>query len=139
MPSHLPPGLPIVPDPAQPFELSPDEFEAAVAEALEMIPPELARAMDNVAVFIEDDYEPGPGEEPDTVLLGLYEGTPLTDRDSFWDAGSLPDRITIFRKPILDICSSREQVIEEVGVTVVHEVAHHFGIDDARLHELGWD
>lgn len=139
MPSHLPPGLPIVPDPAQPFELSPDEFEAAVAEALEMIPPELARAMDNVAVFIEDDYEPGPGEDPDTVLLGLYEGTPLTDRDSFWDAGSLPDRITIFRKPILDICSSREQVIEEVGVTVVHEVAHHFGIDDARLHELGWD
>lgn len=139
MPSYLPPGLPIVPDPAQPFELSPDEFEAAVAEALEMIPPELARAMDNVAVFIEDDYEPGPGEDPDTVLLGLYEGTPLTDRDSFWDAGSLPDRITIFRKPILDICSSREQVIEEVGVTVVHEVAHHFGIDDARLHELGWD
>ncbi len=139
MPSHLPPGLPIVPGPAQPFELSPDEFEAAVAEALEMIPVELARAMDNVAVFVEDDYEPGPGEDPDTVLLGLYEGTPLTDRDSFWDAGSMPDRITIFRRPILDICSSREQVIEEIGVTVVHEVAHHFGIDDARLHELGWD
>ncbi|MEE2523497.1 metallopeptidase family protein [Pseudarthrobacter sp. J75] len=140
MPSHLPPGLPIVPDgPSQPFHLSPDEFEAAVAEALDMIPPALARAMDNVAVFIEDDYVPAPHEDPDTVLLGLYEGTPLTERDSFWDAGSLPDRITIFRKPILDICSSREQVIEEVGVTVVHEVAHHFGIDDERLHQLGWD
>lgn len=110
-----------------------------MAEALDMIPPALARAMDNVAVFIEDDYVPAPHEDPDTVLLGLYEGTPLTERDSFWDAGSLPDRITIFRKPILDICSSREQVIEEVGVTVVHEVAHHFGIDDERLHQLGWD
>lgn len=138
MPLSLPPGLPIDPGPAEPFELSPDDFETAVTEALDRIPPELARAMDNVAVFIEDDYVPAPGEDPDTVLLGLYEGTPLTERDSFWDSGSLPDRITIFRKPILEICSSREEVIEEIGVTVVHEVAHHFGIDDERLHQLGW-
>ena len=118
--------------------MSADEFEAAVSDALDSIPGKLARAMDNVAVFIDDDYVPGPGEDPDTVLLGIYEGVPLTERDSWWDAGSLPDRITIFREPILEICSSREDVIHEVAVTVVHEIAHHFGISDDRLHELGW-
>ena len=142
MPSNLPPGLPIIPDGPQepsPFEMSADDFEAAVTDALGLIPAKLAAAMDNVAVFVEDDYVPGPGEDPDTVLLGLYEGVPLTERDSWWDAGSLPDRITIFRQPILDICGSRDEVIQEVAVTVVHEIAHHFGIDDRRLHELGWD
>jgi predicted Zn-dependent protease with MMP-like domain len=142
MPANLPPGLPIIPDgPHEPrsFEMSADDFEAAVTDALGLIPAKLAAAMDNVAVFVEDDYVPGPGEDPDTVLLGLYEGVPLTERDSWWDAGSLPDRITIFRQPILDICVSRDEVIQEVAVTVVHEIAHHFGIDDQRLHELGWD
>lgn len=119
--------------------MSENDFEAAVSDALDLIPPDIARTMDNVAVFIEDDYTPRPDEDPDTVLLGLYEGVPLTERDSWWDAGSLPDRITIYRQPILDICSSREDVVEEVAVTVVHEIAHHFGIDDDRLHELGWD
>ena len=141
MPASLPPGLPNVPQgPSEPlrFTMPEDEFETAVQDALDSIPDKLARAMDNVAVFIEDDYEPKPGEDPDTVLLGLYEGVPLTERDSWWDAGSLPDRITIFREPILDICASREDVIHEVAVTVVHEIAHHFGIDDDRLHELGW-
>jgi predicted Zn-dependent protease with MMP-like domain len=155
MPPSLPPGLPILPDEPHdepeedspdarndadhvPFPMSEDEFESAVSDALDRIPPELAKTMDNVAVFIEDDYTPQPGEDPDTVLLGLYEGVPLTERDSWWDAGSLPDRITIYRLPILDICASREDVIEEVTVTVVHEIAHHFGISDERLHELGW-
>jgi predicted Zn-dependent protease with MMP-like domain len=141
MPASLPPGLPTAPEgPSEPlrFTMSEDEFEAAVQDALDSIPDKLARAMDNVAVFIEDDYVPKPGEDADTVLLGLYEGVPLTERDSWWDAGSLPDRITIFREPILDICASREDVIHEVAVTVVHEIAHHFGIDDDRLHELGW-
>jgi predicted Zn-dependent protease with MMP-like domain len=142
MPANLPPGLPIVPDGAgddMPFPMTEEDFESAVTEALELIPPEVARAMDNVAVFIEDDYIPQPGEDPDTVLLGLYEGVPLTERDAWWGAGSLPDRITIYRQPILDICSSREDVIEEVAITVTHEIAHHFGISDERLHELGWD
>ncbi|WP_307307630.1 metallopeptidase family protein [Pseudarthrobacter enclensis] len=152
MPATLPPGLPIIPPPpdrpgggnqprhvqAAGFTMSPDEFESAVQDALDSIPAKLAQAMDNVAVFIDDDYIPGPGEDPDTVLLGLYEGVPLTERDSWWDAGSLPDRITIFREPILEICASREDVIHEVAVTVVHEIAHHFGISDKRLHELGW-
>ena len=142
MPANLPPGLPIVPDgagDASGFEMSEADFEAAVSDALDQLPAEVARAMDNVAVFIDDDYVPQPGEDPDTVLLGLYEGVPLTERDFWWDAGSLPDRITIYRKPILDICSSREDVVEEMAVTVIHEIAHHFGIDDQRLHELGWD
>lgn len=109
------------------------EFEDAVRDALDEIPAELAAMMDNVVVLVEDEVPPGEEE-----LLGLYEGTPLTERGEFWAAGSLPDRITIFRKPTLAICDDRDDVVEEVAVTVVHEIAHHFGIDDARLHELGW-
>jgi predicted Zn-dependent protease with MMP-like domain len=110
-----------------------EEFEGAVADALDAVPPELARMMSNVVILVEDD---APPDDPD--LLGLYEGTPLTERDSWWAAGSLPDRITIFRNPTLAVCETREDVVEEVRVTVVHEIAHHFGIDEDRLHELGW-
>jgi predicted Zn-dependent protease with MMP-like domain len=115
-------------------EMSREAFEDAVADALDGVPPELARMMDNVVVLVEDDP---PDDDPH--LLGLYEGTPLTRRDSWWAAGSLPDRITIFRHPLLAVCDTPEEVVEEVRVTVVHEIAHHFGIGDARLHELGWD
>ena len=115
-------------------EMTRKAFEEAVSEALDLIPPELADQMDNVVVLVEDD--PPPGEEPD--LLGLYEGVALTERDGWWAAGSLPDRITIFRNPTLAICETVEEVTEEVAITVVHEIAHHFGIDDERLHELGW-
>lgn len=107
------------------------EFERLVAEALDDIPPELGRLMSNVAVLVED--EPPPGED----LLGLYEGVPLTERDG-WYSGVLPDTITIFRMPILRICDSESDVVDEVRTTVVHEVAHHFGIDDDELDELGW-
>lgn len=118
--------------------MSPDDFESAVDDALKSIPEDLAKAMDNVAVFIEDEYVPGPHEDPETELLGLYDGTPLTERDSWWEAGSLPDRIVIFSGPLTRMCGSREELVEEIRITVIHEVAHHFGIDDARLHELGW-
>jgi len=114
-------------------EMTREAFEEAVSDALDLVPPELTAQMRNVVVLVEDD---GPAEEPD--LLGLYEGTPLTERDSWWAAGSLPDRITIYRHPTLAVCDSVEEVVEEVAVTVVHEIAHHFGIDDDRLHELGW-
>ncbi len=114
-------------------DMSREEFEAAVADALDEVPGELARMMNNVVVLVEDD---APVDDPG--LLGLYEGTPLTERGSWWAAGSLPDRITIFRHPTLQICQTRDDVIDEVRVTVIHEIAHHFGIDDARLHELGW-
>ncbi|MEU9454596.1 metallopeptidase family protein [Streptomyces sp. NPDC048277] len=114
------------------LEMTRDGFEELVSEALDRIPPELTRVMDNVAVFVEDE----PSAD-DPELLGLYEGTPLTERGE-WYAGVLPDRITIYMGPTLRYCETQEDVIHEVAVTVVHEVAHHFGIEDARLHELGW-
>ncbi|WNB87600.1 metallopeptidase family protein [Cellulomonas sp. ATA003] len=113
--------------------MSREEFEDAVRDALDEIPEELAQQMDNVVVLVEDDPPPD-----DPELLGLYEGVPLTERGDFWATGALPDRITIFRLPTLALCESRDEVVEEVAVTVVHEIAHHFGIDDDRLHELGW-
>ncbi|MGH8893014.1 MAG: metallopeptidase family protein [Actinomycetes bacterium] len=115
------------------LEMPTERFEELVAEALDTVPPELAALMDNVAVFVED--EP-PADDPD--LLGWYEGTPLTERD--WSYGGvLPDRIVIFRGPTLRMCEDEDEVVDEVHVTVVHEIAHHFGIDDERLHELGYD
>jgi predicted Zn-dependent protease with MMP-like domain len=113
-------------------EVSAAEFENVVADALDGVPADLARLMDNVAVFVED--EPPP-DDPD--LLGWYDGTPLTERD--WSYGGvLPDRIVIYRGPLARICRTREELVDEVRITVVHEIAHHFGIDDARLHELGY-
>jgi predicted Zn-dependent protease with MMP-like domain len=112
--------------------MSSQEFEQAVSDALDEVPEDLARMMSNVVVLVDDE------PPDDRGLLGLYEGTPLTERDEWWGAGSLPDRITIFRNTTLRICSSREEVVQQVKITVVHEIAHHFGIDDDRLHELGW-
>ncbi|MCG2802020.1 MAG: metallopeptidase family protein [Cellulomonas sp.] len=111
-----------------------EAFEDAVRDALDLIPPELAAVMDDVVVLVADE----PPADGPADLLGLYEGTPLTERDQWWAAGSLPDRITIFRLPTLAVCDDADQVAHEVAVTVVHEVAHHFGIDDDRLDELGW-
>ncbi|MCB8911319.1 metallopeptidase family protein [Rhodococcus rhodochrous] len=108
-----------------------EHFEELVSEALDEIPRELARAIDNVVVLVEPRHE----EEPD--LLGLYQGVALTERDSHY-AGSLPDTITIYRDAILDICEDDADVVHEVLVTVVHEIAHYFGIDEERLHQLGW-
>jgi predicted Zn-dependent protease with MMP-like domain len=114
------------------FPMTAQRFEELVADALDEIPAQLLDLLDNVVILVEDDP---PGSDPD--LLGVYEGHALTDRG--WDyAGVLPDRITIFRNPILDLCASEDEVVDEVAVTVVHEIAHHFGIDDARLHDLGW-
>jgi len=111
-----------------------EEFDDAVGDALDEVPAELLALMDNVVFLVED--EP-PSEDPE--LLGVYDGTPLTERNDGWASGALPDRITIFRGPTLRMCQTREEILEEVAVTVVHEIAHHFGIDDERLHELGWD
>ena len=114
------------------LDVSVEEFEKLVGEALDTIPAELAAAMRNVAILVEDFSPPGV-----PVLLGLYEGIPLTERGQ-WYSGVQPDRITIYRVPILQICRTREQVVAEVTRTVVHEVGPHFGIDDERLHELGY-
>ena len=112
--------------------MSRDRFEELVSDALDGVPAELAALMDNVVVLVEDEAPEG-----DPYLLGLYHGTPLTERDTRY-AGVLPDRILIFRNPILRACRDETQLVEEVRVTVVHEIAHHFGIDDARLHDLGY-
>ncbi len=115
------------------IEMTRERFEELVSDALDEIPAELASKIDNVVVLVEDE---APADDP--TLLGVYDGVPLTERTPMWSSGFLPDRITIFRNPTLAICDSEEDVVEEVLVTVVHEVAHYFGIDDARLHELGW-
>ena len=117
---------------AVPLEMDRERFEALVDLALDGIPDELASLVRNVVVLVED--EP-PEDEPD--LLGLYEGVALTERwgDPMME---LPDRIFVFRGPLLDMCESEEELVEEVRITVVHEVAHHFGIDDDRLHDLGY-
>jgi predicted Zn-dependent protease with MMP-like domain len=111
--------------------MTPKRFDELVSDALDLIPPQLAAGIDNVVVLVEDRHP----DEPD--LLGLYEGVALTDRDTTY-AGALPDTITIYRGALLEMCNSEEQVVDEVAITVIHEIAHHFGIDDERLHELGW-
>jgi predicted Zn-dependent protease with MMP-like domain len=111
--------------------MSADRFEELVGDALDLIPPELARAIDNVVVLIE------PRNPDDPHLLGLYHGIALTERDSHY-GGALPDTVTIYQDAILAICNSESEVVEEVAITVIHEIAHYFGIDEDRLHELGW-
>jgi len=114
-----------------PVRMPSRRFDELVSDALDLVPPELTSAIDNVVVLVEGRHP----EEPD--ILGLYEGIALTERDSFY-AGSLPDTITIYRDALLDMCNSEAEVVDEVAITVIHEIAHHFGIDDDRLHELGW-
>jgi predicted Zn-dependent protease with MMP-like domain len=112
--------------------MSRQRFDELVSDALDLIPPKLAAAIDNVVVLVEARND----EEPD--ILGLYQGVALTERDSWYAAGSLPDTITIYREALLAACDTEQEVVEEVAITVIHEIAHHFGIDDERLHELGW-
>ena len=106
-----------------------ERFEALVADALDEIPEELGRLMDNVVVQVREASLSG--------LLGLYQGVPLTEREAYGGL-AMPDRITVYRRAICQRCRTEAEVVEEVRVTVVHEVAHHFGIDDHRLDELGW-
>jgi len=122
-------GAPL-PDNGMVIEVEPDRFEEMVATALDGLPDELGRMMQNVAVTVEHGAGP-PG------LLGLYQGIPLTSRSSQY-AGVLPDRITIYHRAICAICRTPGEVVDQVRRTVVHEVGHHFGIADDRLEELGW-
>lgn len=123
------------------MRLSGREFEQLVAEALDLVPGEIRSHMDNVQIVIEDEPEPellaDMGMEPDETLYGLYTGIPLTERSTEYSA--LPDRITIFRLPLLEDFIDRDELRREVARTVIHEIAHHFGIDDDRLADLGWD
>ncbi|WP_017934612.1 metallopeptidase family protein [Nocardioides sp. Iso805N] len=111
-------------------DVSPERFEELVDDALDAIPDELVALVHNLVVLIEE--EPPEGEPVD--LLGLYDGSTL----GLDAAGHLPDRIFLYRRPLMDYCRSEEELVREVRVTVVHELGHHFGMDDARLHQLGW-
>ncbi|MBK8445241.1 MAG: metallopeptidase family protein [Micropruina sp.] len=115
-----------------PVSMSEERFEQLVDQALDQIPAELASLVQNCVLVIEPR-----ASEPDPDLLGYYDGIPLSERDSHY-AGVLPDRILIFRDAILQLCESEAQVVDEVRITVWHEVAHYFGIDDERLHDLGY-
>ncbi|MDR0433391.1 MAG: metallopeptidase family protein [Bifidobacteriaceae bacterium] len=114
--------------------MSPAQFEWCVGEALDLLPEGVRAQIDNVAVIVQD--LPPAGEPPD--LLGLYDGVPVTERFGMAGMGGLPDRILIFREPVLAICRTPADVVDEIVITIVHEVAHYFGIDEQRIHELGW-
>ena len=108
-----------------------DRFEVLVGDALDRLPAALGEMMENIVVVVEDAH-------PDEDLLGLYEGVPLTERENYGGL-AMPDRVTVYRLAICAICDSEDDLLDEIMVTVVHEVAHHFGIDDETLHHLGWD
>ncbi|WP_175953526.1 metallopeptidase family protein [Schaalia sp. Marseille-Q2122] len=115
-----------------PIEMSREDFEALVDEAIDVIPDEFWDQVENLVVLVED--EP-PASEPSDIL-GLYDGVPITERDDY--AGVLPDRVFVFRNPTLAICDTVDDVAEEIRVTLVHEIGHFFGFDDDQLHDLGW-
>lgn len=130
------------------YLMSDEEFENVIEEALETIPEKFLEALENVAIVMEDepdDYHFETLDEPESLggslyedeLLGLYDGIPLTERDGYYD-GDIPDVITIFKGPHERSFGSREEVVEEIGKTVIHEIGHYFGIDDERLHEMGY-
>jgi predicted Zn-dependent protease with MMP-like domain len=121
--THTTPGI----------HISRERFEELVSEALDSIPPELARHMENVAVVVEDEARTAPHAGR---LFGLYHGVPLTGRRGY--GGATPDRITIYQDPICQYCRTESEVADQVRRTVIHEVGHHFGISDARLRQLGW-
>ena len=119
-------------------DVSKARFEELVADALDAIPAELSQEMENVAVLVEDWPRPEQLATRGGTLLGLYEGVPMTERSPIAYAGVLPDRITIFRGPLCERARDEFELAEQVRVTVLHEVGHHFGMSDARLRELGW-
>ncbi len=112
-------------------EMSREDFEDLVGIALEQVPDEFWDQVENLVVLVEDDP---PDGQPN--LLGLYDGVPITQRDDY--AGVLPDRVFLYRNPTLRMCDTVEEVAEEVRVTVIHEIGHYFGIEDAELGDLGW-
>lgn len=114
------------------MRIPPEEFEALVEKALEGLPDEFADLLDNVVVLVDEEPDPDDleamGLEPGEELFGLYQGVPLSERSSFYN--SLPDRVIIYRGPILRHCQTRREVIREVRDTVVHELGHHFGMEE---------
>lgn len=124
------------------ISISPAEFEEAVDDALDSLPDEVARAIaeSNVVILVQEEPDPqadGAGLPGGTELLGVYHGIPL-DQRSVFDGFAEPDRILVFRGPLQRLATSREHLVKEIRVTVLHELGHLFGIEESRLHELGW-
>jgi predicted Zn-dependent protease with MMP-like domain len=117
---------------------TPEEFETIVEEALSRLPEQFAEALDNIVVIIEEEPSEedleviDDGSDPDSELLGIYRGRPLTER-SWSDLPDLPDQVAVFRGPILRVVESREEAIEEIRETVIHELGHYFGLDDEEM------
>ena len=114
------------------LEITEDEFEELFVAALDALPDDMVDGIDNVIFVVEDRPEDGSLD-----LLGLYEGIALTERGQY-GYGEMPDRIILFREPLLHLCESLDRLKEEIHVTLVHEIAHYYGIDDDTLHDLGW-
>lgn len=115
-----------------PVDLDADAFERLVTDELDLLPDEMIDGLDNVVFVVE-----GRPEDGSLDLLGLYDGVALTERDAY-GFGEMPDRIILYREPLLAICANEDELRDEIHVTLVHEIAHYYGIDDERLHELGW-
>ncbi|TFB92575.1 MULTISPECIES: metallopeptidase family protein [Cryobacterium] len=114
------------------LQLGPEEFESLVIDELDLLPDDMVDGLDNVIFVVEDRPEDG---ELDT--LGLYDGVALTERGQY-GFGEMPDRIVVFREPLLELCADLDDLRDQVHITLVHEIAHYYGIDDDRLHDLGW-
>ena len=113
------------------MDIGEEDFYALAEEALATLPEELLDDLENVAIVVEDEPEDG------SEILGVYEGTALTERDSSW-FGMLPDRVVLFRGPLSRMCEDEDELFEEIAITLIHEIGHYHGIDEERLHELGW-
>lgn len=115
-----------------PLELDAEDFERLVVDELDLLPDDMVEGLDNVVFVVEDRPEDGSLD-----LLGLYDGVALTQRGQY-GFGELPDRIILFREPLLEISADLDELRDQIHVTLVHEIAHYYGIDDRQLHELGW-
>ena len=114
------------------LQLEMPDFERLVVDELDLLPDDMVDGLDNVIFVVEDRPENGSLD-----TLGLYDGVALTERGQY-GFGEMPDRIVVYREPLLAVCDSLEQLRDEVHITLVHEIAHFYGIDDEKLHELGW-
>src|SRR5689334_4057379 len=114
------------------MEMDAATFETLVVDELDQLPDDMVDGLDNVVFVVEDRPEDGSLD-----LLGLYDGVALTERDSY-GFGEMPDRIILYREPLLSIAATEDELRDEIHITLVHEIAHYYGIEDERLHELGW-
>lgn len=114
------------------LEITAKDFEELVSDELDALPDEMIDGLENVVIVVEDRPEDGSLD-----LLGLYDGIALTERGQY-GFGEMPDRIVLYREALCSLCNDVQQLRNEIHVTLVHEIGHFYGIDDARLHELGW-